>query len=71
MAGGEDPGKQQGHLSPKILEILIIQNGGKVAAGKETSPRQQRKMADKTDVSSVRTSDQEFLTTFQFARNQK
>ena len=50
-----------GHVSPKLLEILIIQNGGKVAAAEELSPRQERKMADKTDVSLVQTSDEKFL----------
>ena len=43
-------------MSPNILEILIIQNGGKVAAGKQTSPRQEQKMANRIDASSVQTS---------------
>ena len=51
-------------MSPKILEILIIQNGGKVAAAEETSPRHERKMAEGTDVSSVQITNQEFLSTF-------
>ena len=61
------PWRRAGHVSPKILEILIIQNGGKVAAVEQTSPRRprhERKMADKTDMSLVQTTIQEFLSTF-------
>ena len=47
-------------MSPKILEILIIQNGGKAAAVEETSPRHKWKMAEKTDVSS----DQQLIKSF-------
>ena len=49
MAGGEDPGVEQVTCLQKniILEILIIQHGKIVAAAEETSPRQERKMADK------------------------
>ena len=57
--GRRGPLRRAGRVSPKILEILIIQNGGKVTAAEET--RQERKTADKTDVSSVQTSDEEFL----------
>ena len=53
-----------GHVSPKILKILIIQNGGKVAAVEETIPRQEQKMADKTDMSSLQTTNPDFFYTY-------